>query len=66
MGLGRSSRMVFPSILSCTFFRRRRRDSRILFRSPAKAHAPPAAVEAALPHDTRIYGDPQYPWEAYL
>ena len=35
-------------------------------RPPAKAHAPPAAAEAALPHDTPIYGDPQYPWEAYL
>lgn len=37
----------------------------------AKAHAPPAMVPAAdetndpLPH-TPIYGDPQYPWEAYL
>lgn len=36
-------------------------------RSLAMAHAPPApaAAEAALPHNTPICGDPQYPWEAY-
>jgi hypothetical protein len=37
----------------------------------SKAHAPPAVAPAAdesndlLPH-TPVYGDPQYPWEAYL
>jgi hypothetical protein len=37
-------------------------------RPPAKAHTPPAAAAdgTLLPHDTPIYGDPIYPWEAYL
>jgi len=40
-------------------------------RPVAKAHAPPAVASAAdgtndlLPH-APVYGDPQYPWEAYL
>jgi hypothetical protein len=41
-------------------------------RPPAKAHAPPAsqyAVDGSLHPallDTAVYGDPDYPWEAYI